>query len=343
MSSQSIETKDLKEALLSMLQYLEKSLNTLEKKDFNSKVIEFLHQSINDTRKCLDNLADVGGSRISKILEKMLRKTFKIYDELNLLNNENTINKFEDELKSFRKLIEEFEATINRQRKLISKYKYLIAVETLTLAMVLIMYLYMFLTIAESNIFILHNTITILSIITFSLITLNIILTLFFQRLFRYVTSILLIIVFLSIYITHVSLAVIETTKMYETVLLRTLNMIIIGTSILLLFTSFSYLTITITPKAYVRMRLRQTMKKEKVFPEKLPEEINDLLKKLLEKYKEFFNDLSYEMLKYEIDLHIFHGSTLKEAIKKIADRLNMISKSKVTEEQTGVKNVNAK
>lgn len=336
MSTYTIEANDMKEALISLIRYFEYELGSLERKSFNTSIIETLNTILNDIKKSLNEITYIGGPMINESLEKLFNKMLEVHGKLGMLNEESTVKEFGEVVESFRNIVNEFKETIVKQKIIIIKRRRMLLSLLAFIALIFTVNYHLFyLLIAGLDVskmlFIVDNAIPLLSLAALILVLLEAYLIV---KRVKYVVFPSLALTIMCSYIAYLTLTTVLLLNPSSAYLLKITSLLVLGLCTFFMLMTFGYSSLATLPKARIKVKIGKIMKPVKTLPKEVSVEIKSLYEALIKTFKDVFGDLGEEILKYEIDHYMFSGLTFEEAVRKVAERLSIKSTKLKSEEK---------
>lgn len=331
---------DALDTLLSLINHVEYSLKKLEIKEEVRSNIEELNNLLNELRKEVLETNRVGGFRVYKSILTLIAKLTDLansiasLDEVSIEKFIEKINSFKEEVTNFKNALKRTKTTLKIYRKF-STFSYII-LAALTLLNIAIVDVEELLRVngVLATIFILVSIVSFTAVI----LALNIL-----QTKPKFIPAASFTVMVLAPYSIMLSYTITSLSNKYAYMLmfLQILGALALILGISSFLVSIGILVNTTLPKIQAEISIREVekVKMEKVF--KLEGKDKELYEKLIEKYNEIFSTYGAEMLKYEIDSLILSGLSLSEALRRIADRLNIHEETKTTE-ASGESDVNS-
>ncbi|RLG72760.1 MAG: hypothetical protein DRO23_09970 [Thermoprotei archaeon] len=336
MSTHTIEANDLKEAVMSLIRYFEFELGSLERKSFNTNIIETLNAILNDVKEGLKEVTYIGGPVINESLEKLFNKMLEIHSKLSMLKEESTVKEFGEIVESFRNIVNEFKETIAKQKiVIIRRRRTLLSLLAFIALIFTVNYHLFYLLIAgldvRSVLFITDSAVPMLSLAALALVVLEAYLIV---KHAKYVVFPSLALTIMCSYIAYLTLTTVLLLNPSGAHLLKITSLLVLGLCTFFMLMTFGYNSLATLPKAKIKVKIGKIMKPVKTIPKEVSVKVKSLYEALIKTFKDVFGDLGEEILKYEIDHYMFSGLTFEEAVRKVAERLSIKSTKLKSEEE---------
>ena len=333
---------DVLDTLMSLINHIEHLLKKLEIRSEIKSNLEELGNLLNELKKELSQPNKIGGFRIYKSLLILITKLTDLANSIASLDSEVSLEKLIEKIDGFKRELINFKNALKKTENTLKTYRKLCIVSYLVLAVITLVNLGI---VNAEELFKINSLLAMIfvltSIISFTtvVLALNVLQT---KPTFSPATS--FIVMVLAPYPIMLAYTLTSTIGRYESplMLLQVLGAISLLLGIFSFLVSIGILINTTLPKIQAEISIKEVekVKMEKVF--KLEGKDKELYKMLVKKYNEMFSNYGTEMLKYEIDSLILSGLSLSEALRRIADRLNIHEETR-TIETPGENNVSSK
>ncbi len=331
---------DALDTLLSLINHIEYSLKKLEIKNEEKDKVEELKSLLNELKKKVSELSGIGGFRVYKSLLVLIAKLTDLANSIASLD-EVSVENFAEKVDSFKKEVANFENALKRTETTINVYRKFSIASYIVLATLIM------LNVAVTNVEevfkingVLATVYVLANIIAFTtvIIALNTL-----QTKPKFLPAASFTVMVLTPYSIMLSYVIMASSSIhaYMTFVFQILGALAFILGLLSFLMSVGILVNTTIPKIQAEISIKEVekVKMEKAF--ELTGKDKELYEKLARKYSEMFSTYGVEMLKYEIDSLVLSGLSLSEALRKIADRLNINEETKSTE-ASGENNVSS-